>query len=97
MEMKLNTFYLKEIGKLMIGLAERGIDFTLTKVFDGFKVDVPSQDWDAICHSGSYGSKSALLEVMGKKLVRNTYDTVEGWLTAEEILERLDELEEKGE
>ena len=97
MEMKLNTFYLKEIGKLMIGLAERGIDFTLTKVFDGFKVDVPSQDWDAICHSGSYGSKSALLEVMGKKIVRNIHDSVEGFLTAKEILERLDALEMKGE
>ena len=90
MEMELNKFYLKEIGKLMIGLAERGIDFTLTKAFDGFKVDVPSQDWDAICHSGSYGCKSALLEVMGAKVNKNPYDSVEGCLTAEEILSRLD-------
>lgn len=97
MKTKLNTFYLKEIGKLMIGLAERGIDFTLTQIFDGYKIDVPSQNWDAICHGGSYGHNYGLLEVMGAKVNRNTDDKVEGWLTADEILERLDEFETKGE
>lgn len=92
--MELNTSYLKEIGKLMIGLAERGIEFTLIKAFDGFKVDVPSQGWDAICHSGSYGCLQSYLEVMGSKVNRNPYDDVEGYLTAEEILRRLDSVKE---
>ena len=94
MTMKFNKFYAKEIGKLACGLTERGITFRLERAFDGLKIDVPSQDWDAICHSGSYGGSQALLEIMGRKLVRNTYDTVEGWLTADEILERLDENKE---
>lgn len=95
MNYELNYFYLKEIKELMIGLAKRGIEFNFTKAFDGFKVDVPSQDWDAICHSGSYGCKSALLEVMGSKINKNPYNPVEGFLTAEEILKRVDEM--KGE
>lgn len=85
-----NFFYLKEIKKLIVGLAERGIDFTFLQIYDGFQVDVPSQAWDAICHSGSYGNKEGLLEVMGS-IVRNNEDTVEGFLTAQEILNRLDE------
>ena len=96
MNMEFNNFYLIEMKKLMLGLAERGISFTFQQVFDGFKLDVPSQDWDAICHSGSYGCYSALLEVMGAKVNRNPHDSVEGFLTAEEILKRVDE-NERGE
>ena len=91
MNMKMNKHFLPELNKLMIGLAERGIPFTFEQCYDGGKVDVPSQDWDAICHGGSYGSHSGLLEVMGSKVVRNTYDMVQGYLTAAEILDRVDE------
>ena len=90
-QMQFDTKYLVELNKLMLGLAERGINFTFSQAFDGGKVDVPSQDWDAICHFGSYGGGDGLLEVMGARVSRNNYDSVEGYLTAEEILERLDE------
>ena len=43
---------------------------------------------DAICHSGSYGHEIGLLEIMG--LTRNG-DSVEGWLTSEEVFDRISE------
>lgn len=45
-----------------------------------------SWQWDAICHRGSYGHEEGLLEVMGSV----TNDDVEGWLTADEIIKRLE-------
>lgn len=48
---------------------------------------------DAICHSGSYGHEKGLLEVMG--LTRND-DFVEGWLTSEEVFDRISEDWNKG-
>lgn len=49
----------------------------------------PNQ-WDAICHYGSYGYEDGLLEIMGDTVVRND-DEVEGWLTANDIIKRLEE------
>ena len=47
--------------------------------------------WDAICHGGSYGHEVGKLEIMGDLVDKTkTDDDVEGWLTAEEILERVD-------
>lgn len=48
------------------------------------------RDWDAICQFGSYGVEMGLLEIMGARVVRNR-DSVEGYLTADEIIERLEE------
>lgn len=92
MTYKLNEEFLIELNELMIGLAKRGISFTFIQIFDGGKVDVPSQNWDAICHMGSYGHEKGLLEVMGSAVNRNPYDSVEGFLTADEVLERVDEI-----
>ena len=91
MNYELNKNYLIELNKLMKGLAQRGISFTFEQIYDGGKVDVPSQNWDAICHMGSYGHEISELEVMGEAVNRNPDDTVEGWLTADEILKRIDE------
>lgn len=49
--------------------------------------------WDAICHYGSYGFEQGLIEVMGEPVVRGEY-SVEGYLTAEEIIKRLEEKDE---
>ncbi len=43
-------------------------------------------EWDAICHYGSFGYKQGLLEVMG--II--TTEEVEGYLTAADIIERLE-------
>ena len=89
----MNKHYMVELNKLMVGLMERNIEFTFKPLFNGGIVDVPSQNWDAICHDGSYGRTQGLLEVMGAKVNKNPYDDVEGHLTAQEILNRLDESE----
>lgn len=48
------------------------------------------RQWDAVCGPGSYGYEAGLLEVMGEKVVR-VQDNVEGYLRADEIIERLEE------
>ena len=50
------------------------------------------RDWDAICQFGSYGAEMGLIEVMGERVVRGG-DSVEGYLTADEIIEKLEEWE----
>ena len=47
--------------------------------------------WDAICHPGSMGFKQGLLEIMGE-IVRVDDDEVEGYLTAQDVIKRLEEL-----
>ena len=51
-------------------------------------------DWDAICNDLSYGHENGLLEIMGSIVSKEIVDdTVEGWLTAEEIVRRVKEIE----
>ena len=86
----MKNIYTKELNKLANGLIERGIEFTFTTFMNGGKID-----WgtcDAICHDGSYGKEGGLLEIMGNLVDETkTEDTVEGYLTAEDILNRIDE------
>lgn len=78
-----------EMCKLGAGLAKRGIKFDMRAIWDGFQII--TKDWDVVCHGGSYGYEKGLLEVMGPDwLVPENEDGVEGWLTAEEILRRID-------
>lgn len=44
--------------------------------------------WDAICHFGSYGNEQYLLEVMG--CIVPKFQDVMGWLTADDIIYRLE-------
>lgn len=57
------------------------------------QIIVPPQDkerqWDVICHRGSYGHNEGLLEIMGNIVRVN--DSVEGWLTADDVIERIEE------
>lgn len=46
--------------------------------------------WDAICHRGSYGYEQGLLEIMGTIVDNKECDSVEGYLTAEDIIKRLE-------
>ncbi len=47
--------------------------------------------WSTICHKGSYGYEDGLLEIMGS--ISRKKD-VEGWLTAEDVIERIEEAED---
>ena len=87
-----------ELQELAKGLIEKGKYFYYRPVFNGGQIIVFDQDlqpksedwsWDAVCHTGSYGRENGTLEIMGD-IVHNDMDTVEGWLTAEEILKRVD-------
>ena len=83
-----NPIYRIEADKLAKGLLENSIEFYYYNCWDG--VQIVCDAWDALCHSGSYGHEQGLLEVMGT-IARavDDDDDVEGWLTAEEILQRL--------
>lgn len=52
--------------------------------------DNGERKWDAICHQGSYGFEKGLIEIMGTIVSQDYEDDVEGYLTANEIIERLD-------
>lgn len=48
-----------------------------------------SWDFDAVCSPFTYGGNEGLLEIMGT-IVENEEDEVEGYLTTEEIIDRLE-------
>ena len=58
---------------------------------DRHQICVPNQQyilWDVICHEGSYGYRDGLLEAYGD--IVEVDDTVEGYLTAQDIIERIE-------
>lgn len=71
-------------------LTEAKIPHDIEKLYDGWQVSYPrrgdGQIMDAIEHYGSYGESADLLEIMG--LTMNG-DNVEGYLTAQEVFERI--------
>lgn len=85
----MNTINQNEMMKLAFGLYDRGIEFKAKSFFDGIQFIIGDRDWDAICHSGSYGHENGLIEVMG---LPQCQDDVIGYLTAEEVLKMVDEL-----
>lgn len=82
----INIQYISEIAKLARGLKARGIEYSMRTRLDGFQI--VADEWDAVCFTGTYGAQRGLLEVMGSIATGN--DHVEGCLTADEILRRLD-------
>lgn len=46
--------------------------------------------WDAVCHFGSQGYEEGLLEVMGSVVSATSGVSIEGYLTADEIIKRLE-------
>lgn len=69
------------------------IPYEICKCWDGWQLCYPCADLDirvsdAICHSGSYGHENGLLEIMGLVNEEEVGDSVEGWLTAEQVFER---------
>lgn len=90
---------MSELDKLQTYLGKNGYKF---KRFDTpapgetHQIVVYGKDdqrtWDAICFRGSYGYEAGLLEIMGAIVdpVNSGGDTVEGWLTAQDIIDRLE-------
>lgn len=76
-----------EMDKLAAGLDAKGIPYTRRSLFGGQQIDCG--EWDAICHSGSYGHERGLIEIMGSIVNPDAGDEIEGYLTAEDILSRI--------
>ena len=85
----MTTINQTEMMKLAYGLRDRGIGFSIENLYDGIQIIVGNWDWDAVCHSGSYGHENGLIEVMG---LPQCQDDVIGWLTAKDVLKMVDEL-----
>lgn len=86
---------MNELLKLVKLLAKADIPFeiypfTIEKFTATYQVCYPNKQdcvCDAICHKYSYGHEQGLLEIMG--LSEAPEDDVEGWLTAEQVFERI--------
>lgn len=65
------------------------------KAFERHQICVPSynaqnREWDVICQRGSYGAEEGLLEIYGDIVDQNAGDSVEGWLTADDVIARIE-------
>jgi hypothetical protein len=82
----MNGYKVKEFHKEMM---INGQDYS------DHRIEVYNNDgervWDAICQRGSYGFNKGLLEVMGSYILG--HDDVEGWLTADDVIEMLKKAE----
>lgn len=97
---------LTQLNKLEQYLKESGIRYERFDVEESIGQDnlcfelerhqicVPCQEktkWDAICQRGSYGAEEGLLEIYGSIVRANAGNSVEGYLTAEDVIERIEE------
>lgn len=87
--------YKKEALRLASMCLANNIPFEIAEYREGFIIGYPSlknRVSDAVCNNMSYGRESGLLEIMGLVDEEKTGgDTVEGWLTAEEVFMRWNE------
>ena len=81
-----------EMIKLIEILTKSSIPFEITSCWGTPQVWYPNREHavcDAVCHKFSYGGKDGLLEVMGLVDEEKVGDEVEGYLTAEEVANRI--------
>ena len=88
---------MSELDKLENYLKERGIQYERIDeegIFNRHQILVKDKNgdviWDAICQLGSYGYEAGLLEIMGALVRPEDSDSVAGWLTAEDIIMRIE-------
>ena len=81
--------YKREALRLASMCLANNIPFEIAQCLDGLIVAYPSfknRVSDAVCNNMSYGRESGMLEMMGLVDEEKTGgDTVEGWLTAEDV------------
>lgn len=86
----------KEIFRLKEMLEKAEIPFSFNDVFDGYQIIYPDTEiqecvMDAIERKGSYGSQNDKIEIMGLLTEEESQDDdVVGWLTAENVFERIE-------
>ena len=83
----------KEIFLLKEMLEKENIPFIFRNLFDGFQICYPVNGENRICsvikHGGSYGHNQDRLEIMGLISDEETDDDVLGYLTAEDVFNRI--------
>lgn len=88
---------MSELDKLEQYLKDKGIRYKRigqnTDTWGRHQINVYDSEgnilWDAICHRGSYGFEEGLLEIYGKIVTAEDGDSVVGWLTAEDVIKRI--------
>lgn len=99
-----NNYNYSEFYKLAVTLIVRGYTVEVSNIWDGKQLSVYSQNkeddrkkqflWDAVIHKYSYGHENGLLEAYGIIVEKfNDYDTVQGYLTADNILKYCPKIE----
>ena len=81
-----------EMTKLIKILKKSNIPFEVTSCEGAPQVWYPNRKHvvcDAVCHKFSFGGKDGLLEIMGLVDEEEVGDEVEGYLTAEEVANRI--------
>ena len=89
---------MKELDKLEEYLRSRGysyerIDDETIPLCNRHQIIVNKgtpEQWDAICQCGSYGYVEGLLKIYGSIVGPQDLDSVVGFLTAEDIIKRLE-------
>lgn len=59
---------------------------------DWHQICVPNhneKEWDVICQRGSYGAEEGLLELYGTIVAPDAGYSIEGWLTADDVIRRM--------
>ena len=97
---------MRELDKLEKYLKDNGIKYErhdvdteydvhgLVMQLERHQIIVPNntdaREWDAICQRGSYGHEEGLLEIMGNIVTDEDGESVVGFLTAEDVIERIE-------
>lgn len=96
---------LTELNKLEGYLRKNGIEYEridqereldvygMAIQLERHQICVPAKedkDWDVICHWGSYGYEEGLLELYGSLVTEKDGDSVAGWLTADDVIKRIE-------
>lgn len=81
-----------EMTKLIEILKKNNIPFEVTSCWGASQLWYPNSKHavcDVVCHKFSFGGKDGLLEIMGLVDEEEVGDDVEGYLTAEEVANRI--------
>lgn len=94
---------LKELDKLEAYLKRKGIQYQRVDIpadennIEHHQIAVPcimeEREWDAVCQPGSYGYPYGFIEIMGNIVDKDYKYGVQGWLTAEDVIERIERRE----
>ena len=84
--------HFKELYKLALGLEKRNIEYCLEERFLG-GYELTTDFLTAVCSDDSMGGAEGLIEIKGDLVNEENSggDISEGYLTAKEILQRIDE------